>query len=139
MTAPGREYDRLIVYRAVLLWLHVFCALTVGIAYLSIQDFSQATYGSRRGSLGVLIIAAIPMLPFWISGYQSRRRVGYPRMAFWTFCLIILLGTGIVGYLYLFEPTLQAALVAVGVSITETVIYLGAIGSCLGNKVGPSS
>jgi hypothetical protein len=140
VTAPlstRREYDRLTFYRATLLWLHLICALAVGITYLSIQDFSHLAYWSRGGSFAVLIIAAIPMLPYWMSGYRSRLRVSYHRMGFWTFCIIILLGTCVAGYLYLFVPILRAGLAVVGLSIAQMVVYLFAIGSCLGNDVMP--
>jgi hypothetical protein len=134
-----REFDRLIFNRAALLWLHVICALTVGIAFLSVQDFSHLAYWTRGGALGVSIAAAIPMLPYWMSSYQSRRRVNYHRRGFFIFCVIILLGTGFVVYLYLSEPILHTGQASIGLSVVQMVLYVGMVGSCLGNDIMPTS
>jgi hypothetical protein len=140
MTAPRDtpgEYDRLLFHRAVLLWLHIVCAIAIGLVFLSIHDFSHLAYWSRGGGMAVLMTVAFPMLPYWISRYQSRRRVNYHRAGFWIFCMIVLFGTCVVGYLYLFEPNQHAGLAAVGLPFAQIVIYLYMIGTCLGNDTMP--
>ena len=90
--------------------------------------------------MGVLLIAALPMLPYWISGYQSRRRVNYGTLGFWIFCTFILIGTGIAGYLYLFAAVMRAGFAApLALTVTQILAYLYATGSCLGNQVTPTA
>lgn len=135
----GKVPRRRLVHRAILLYLHIVCAISIGCVSLSIRNLSSLSYWNRGGSFGVAMIVAIPMLPYWSSGYQSRRRVNYSSVGFWIFCTVILVSACAIEYLYVRGPVGSVSFAEVaGLSVAQLFIYLFATGMCLGNEIMPA-
>jgi hypothetical protein len=97
----GTKYDRLVLYRAFLLWFQLTLGFAVGLLFLSTVNLSHFRYWGGRAAVAALLIGLGPAMPYLISAAFSRRLVTSNRLSIWLYIIILLLGTVMVSYVYL--------------------------------------
>ena len=97
----GPDYDRLVINRTFLLWLHVVLGVALGIAYVSTLDYSHFRWWSRWSQQALLIRCFVPVVPYLISVIFSRRVVTQHRIGVVIFTVVLVAGTVAAGYCYI--------------------------------------
>jgi hypothetical protein len=83
--------------RKLVLFFHVLAASFTALIYLSQVNLARFQYWRRGASLNVLLIAAPPLLPYFISAVHSWRTATYDRLRVSLFLLVLSLGAFGVG------------------------------------------
>jgi|SRR5580658_7415139 hypothetical protein len=129
---PGVLYDRLVFQRLLLVWVHIALAIVAGLLYLSAANLQHFAYWRPRASMAAVAMASIPMLPYLLSGIHSRDLVSGQRLGFWIFVLVLVIGTGVVGYWYVSGVNAaHDAKSTVGVISVQSLAYLWSAWWCL--------
>jgi hypothetical protein len=121
-------HDRFVFNRKLLLFCHIIMGCFAAFLYLSRVDFSSFQYWRPRASLGVVFIAAPPLIPYVISGVRSWQLVSHCRMRVWLFIAVLVAGTILMGLLFggAFEEKLDGGMLLGAIAIQSCIYFWAA-------------
>jgi hypothetical protein len=98
---PVLQYERLVIHRKLLAWIHVVLAFIVALVYLTQLDLSHFAYWRLGFGMGIILMLVPPLFPYLLSAIHSRRVVTVDRIRLAWFILVLLLGSVLMGLLLL--------------------------------------
>jgi hypothetical protein len=122
------SYRYVVFNRALLFWCHLVLGAAAVLIYLSTMNIGVSDLNWRPGrgynsALKFLLRCSPAFVPYLISVAFSRRRVTTARAGPWLFLLVLVAGTGAIGYFYLtrYEATAIGLVFAV---LLQTAAYV---------------
>jgi hypothetical protein len=97
----GLRYDKIVFCRRLLLWSHVVLALIIATIFLSTRDYSHFPWWRRGAGSIQFFRVLIPMSPYALSGIWASRTEIVDLTRVYAFCVILALGTGTFGWIYI--------------------------------------
>ena len=109
---PTLEYERLVIHRRLLAWVHAALGSITAVVYLSQIDFRRLAYWRIGAGFGTLFIIALPVFPYILSAVHSRRVVTPNRIRLAIFIMAVATGCALMALLLVgvFGPVSRLAL-----------------------------
>lgn len=124
LVLPSLSYDRLAFHRKLLVFMHLVLGCGATLIYLNQVDFASFAYWRPRSALGVLFIAAPPIIPYAVSGIHAWHVVTARRLGMYLFLIVLLAGAIVNALIFLgaFDISVDGSTV-LWVVIVQTLVY----------------
>lgn len=120
---PGRNFDQLVLYKWLLMWLHVFLATAAGLCYVYKGVQSNFAYWIIGASVNMMFHALTAMWPYVISWLFFRSPINLRALALWPYIILLIGSTAAVMHLYVAPTTQDSPGVGV-VTVAQALLYV---------------